>query len=154
MAPEEIRRKYGMPETSNGRPVDGHLLNSNGQTIRCKLPSDIDDLHRRPVKYEHNVWELKSTQKEGLKRLAEAIRVKPSDCRYTWEIKGHTDMTGTREYNCWLSQKRSGAVKDVLVPLLGGFDIVAKGMCWDYPEVKTERGVSEPANRRVAMLLL
>jgi outer membrane protein OmpA-like peptidoglycan-associated protein len=67
---------------------------------------------------------------------------------------GHTDRSGTNQYNEALSQRRSVSVKDELVRLgvpANSITTVAKGE--SDPLVQTRDGVREPQNRRVEIVL-
>jgi outer membrane protein OmpA-like peptidoglycan-associated protein len=66
------------------------------------------------------------------------------------EISGHTDRTGTDEYNLALSIKRAEAVKALLVKFGAAPDrLVTVGRGEVYLLVPTRDGVAEPPNRRV-----
>lgn len=70
-------------------------------------------------------------------------------------VEGHSDKTGTAEYNLWLSEKRAVSVKKYMVSL--GIDsnrIKASGLGDTKPiaDNKTKEGRSE--NRRVEVTLL
>lgn len=69
-------------------------------------------------------------------------------------IVGHTDTSGTPEYNRALSQRRADAVADALVRR--GVDRSDLTTAWrgqDDPAVATGDGVREAANRRVVIAL-
>lgn len=71
------------------------------------------------------------------------------------EVTGHTDRSGSRQYNMVLSQKRAQSVMERLVAQgipRGDIAVFAKGE--DQPLIPTGDGVREAQNRRVEIILL
>jgi outer membrane protein OmpA-like peptidoglycan-associated protein len=66
--------------------------------------------------YEYNSYELRPEAQEQLRKLGELIRRNP---KATFSIEGHTDSTGTPEYNQVLSERRADSVKLWLVQFMG-----------------------------------
>lgn len=62
--------------------------------------------------FEHDQDELRGAAIETLKKLAQLIALYPNA---TFVISGHTDWTGTAEYNQRLSERRAESVKSWLV---------------------------------------
>jgi flagellar motor protein MotB len=62
--------------------------------------------------YEHDSADLKPAAITALQKLGELIKRNPSA---TFVIEGHTDATGSDEYNLDLSKRRAESVKDWLV---------------------------------------
>lgn len=62
--------------------------------------------------FEHDKSELLSEAIDTLQKLAELVQRNP---KATFSIEGHTDATGTPEYNQRLSERRADAVKAWLV---------------------------------------
>ena len=70
------------------------------------------------------------------------------------QLTGHTDLTGSGEYNQKLSVRRAEAVKAALVKLgLDASEINVQGKGKSDPLVPTKDGVRQPQNRRVEILL-
>lgn len=69
-------------------------------------------------------------------------------------VIGHTDFTGTDQYNDMLSLQRAGRVKDLLVRRgIPAKMIQTAGRGKRDPLVKTSRDVVEPKNRRVEIIV-
>lgn len=69
-------------------------------------------------------------------------------------VVGHTDTTGTREYNCNLGMERALLVKKMLVALgIDPANIEATSHGEGNPLVRTADEVSEPRNRRVEVVV-
>jgi outer membrane protein OmpA-like peptidoglycan-associated protein len=62
--------------------------------------------------FEHDKADLAASAVVDLEKLAQLIAKYPNA---TFIISGHTDWTGTPEYNQALSERRAGAVKEWLV---------------------------------------
>ncbi len=66
------------------------------------------------------------------------------------QVLGHTDRTGTREYNQRLSQERANSVGSYMISRgLMPERLIVQGYGEDRPVVPTADGVAERANRRV-----
>lgn len=69
-------------------------------------------------------------------------------------IEGHTDNTGTREYNEQLSLRRAAAVGQVLVAAgFGATDVEAKGLGVSRPIADNSMATGRAENRRVAIVV-
>ncbi len=64
------------------------------------------------VFFETNSYRLKPESYPELRRLAQFLKENPD---IAVEISGHTDNTGSAQYNLQLSQKRANAVRDFLI---------------------------------------
>ncbi len=70
------------------------------------------------------------------------------------EVIGHTDTTGSAEYNLELSQRRAERVADELIRQgIPATDIATIGRGEEDLLVPTADGVNEPANRRVEIIV-
>ncbi len=70
------------------------------------------------------------------------------------EVNGYTDLSGTAAYNQKLSVRRAEAVAAELVrDGVARSEIVARGFGESNPLVPTAKGVREPQNRRVEIIL-
>ena len=71
-----------------------------------------------------------------------------------FEIIGHTDTSGTKEYNLILSKLRANSVKQFLLKKgLSAFNISTFYYGETKPKIKTNDGVKELQNRRVEIYL-
>ena len=67
-------------------------------------------------------------------------------------VEGHSDSTGSDDYNQALSERRAGAVRNEMVRLgLPGGQIMTVGRSFNDPLVPTGPGVREPQNRRAVI---
>jgi outer membrane protein OmpA-like peptidoglycan-associated protein len=72
----------------------------------------------------------------------------------TIEVNGYTDLSGTAKYNMGLSIRRADAVKAELIrDGVASNEIEAQGFGEEHPLVPTAKGVREPQNRRVEIIL-
>jgi len=70
-------------------------------------------------------------------------------------VEGHSDKTGTAEYNLWLSEKRAVSVKAELVNLgINGNRIKTAGLGDTHPVADNKTKEGRLANRRVEVTLL
>ena len=85
-------------------------------------------------------------------RLADALRQMPDR---NILIEGHTDSTGSADYNLDLSQRRAGAVEGLLI--VQGVDptrIVTRGYGEAYPVATNDTSAGRQQNRRVEVVIL
>jgi outer membrane protein OmpA-like peptidoglycan-associated protein len=70
------------------------------------------------------------------------------------EVNGYTDLSGTAKYNMGLSIRRANAVKAELIrDGVAASEIYTQGFGESHPLVPTAKGVREPQNRRVEIIL-
>jgi outer membrane protein OmpA-like peptidoglycan-associated protein len=103
------------------------------------------------VLFDTNKYTLKEGARESLARIAGIILAYP-DLRL--EVEGHTDSTGTEEYNQVLSEKRAGTVRDYLVDK--GVDIntvIARGLGESDPVASNDTAAGRKLNRRVELIV-
>lgn len=90
---------------------------------------------------------------EAAKVLEEAATNAHKDNVIRLTVTGHTDRSGSDEYNQRLSQKRADAVKKALSKLgVTDKEVVTLAKGENDPLVATEDGVREPQNRRVEIV--
>lgn len=105
--------------------------------------------------FEYNSAELRTEAVEDLRKLGELIKRNPKS---TFVISGHTDHTGTREYNLRLSQQRADSVRDWLVANFGidpqRITTIGKADDEAFPDLGPDKSVDEQApNRRVEIVI-
>jgi outer membrane protein OmpA-like peptidoglycan-associated protein len=106
---------------------------------------------REGIQFATNSAELSETSKTNLKDLAETLK-KYDDTNIL--IEGHTDVTGTREYNMVLSEKRAESVADYLKDIgVAGKRINTEGYGPDQPVGDNESDYGRQQNRRVEVAI-
>jgi outer membrane protein OmpA-like peptidoglycan-associated protein len=103
------------------------------------------------VLFETDRAELKPGATRSLDQLAEALR---SDGRGSVAIEGHTDSTGSRNYNVELSLRRAQSVQAYLVSHgVSTSRITVRGMGPDFPVADNTSTSGRLQNRRVEVIV-
>ena len=106
---------------------------------------------REGIQFALNSAELSETSKTNLTDLAETLK-KYDDTNIL--IEGHTDITGTREYNMTLSDKRAESVADFLNDLgVAGKRVTTAGYGPDQPVADNDSEYGRQQNRRVEVAI-
>jgi len=106
---------------------------------------------REGIQFALNSAELSQSSKTNLTDLAETLK-KYDDTNIL--IEGHTDITGTREYNMTLSDKRAQSVADFLKSLdVQGKRITTEGYGPDQPVGDNDTDYGRQQNRRVEVAI-
>ena len=106
---------------------------------------------RDGIQFALNSAELSETSRTNLGELAETLK-KYDDTNIL--IEGHTDITGTREYNMTLSDKRADSVADYLKDLgVAGKRITTEGYGPDQPVAENDSDYGRQQNRRVEVAI-
>lgn len=95
---------------------------------------------------------LTDRAKEELDKLLVVLN---NDGVNTLIVKGHTDATGTEEYNQWLSERRAESVKNYLVA--NGFSkggITTEGYGQSQPIAPNNTTEGRQKNRRVELVIV
>jgi flagellar motor protein MotB len=103
--------------------------------------------------FAHDQWELPAEAVVTLHKLGELVQRNP---KATFSIEGHTDATGTAEYNQRLSERRAEAVKAWLVANLriAPERIQTVGLGSSQLIVPAEKSIEEQQpNRRVEIVI-
>ena len=101
------------------------------------------------VNFEFDSARLTGESYESLDRVARSLKEWPE---VRVEIGGHTDDTGTDEYNMELSQRRADAVRDYLMSKgINGSRLVAKGYGKTDPINRSGTEEGRAQNRRVEL---
>ncbi|MGA9333098.1 MAG: OmpA family protein [Rudaea sp.] len=140
---------------------NAEMAQADAQAVRSEnasLRADLADLQARQtqqgyvvtlgdVLFEVDRAELKPGATRVLDKLARALMDDPNS---TVEIDGHTDSTGSREYNIDLSLRRASSVKDYLVAHgIEAARISVQGLGPDYPVASNDTAAGRQQNRRV-----
>jgi outer membrane protein OmpA-like peptidoglycan-associated protein len=103
------------------------------------------------VLFDTGKSDLRSGAREALAKLSGIVLNYPS-LRLT--IEGHTDSTGTAEFNQTLSEKRAGSVRDYLVGQgLDSGTLSAQGFGMDRPVGDNKTSEGRQKNRRVEIIV-
>ena len=106
---------------------------------------------REGIQFALNSAELSETSKANLTELAETLK-KYEDTNIL--IEGHTDITGTREYNMALSDERAESVADFLKDLgVAGKRMNTEGYGPDQPVADNDSEYGRQQNRRVEVAI-
>jgi outer membrane protein OmpA-like peptidoglycan-associated protein len=105
------------------------------------------------IEFQRNSYELTESAENVLNRLGGAM-ASPQLSKHEFMVEGHTDATGSREYNQELSEKRAMTVKNYLVNVFGiessRLKEVGRGQSALLDGANPESGV----NRRVQIINL
>ncbi len=72
----------------------------------------------------------------------------------TLTVSGHTDLTGTADYNMELSKRRAMAVSEALIDAgVASAAVKAEAFGQTLPVIITADGVAEAGNRRVEIVI-
>jgi len=133
------------PNTPKGTKVDSH---------GCPMKVQLFNETRKKVRLEGVNFELESDRlthesHEILDRVADALHDRP-DLKV--EVAGHTDNTGTPDYNRDLSQRRAESVRNYLISKgIDGSRLTAKGYGETEPETTNDTPEGRAQNRRVEL---
>jgi outer membrane protein OmpA-like peptidoglycan-associated protein len=106
---------------------------------------------REGIQFALNSSELSETSKTNLTDLAETLQ-KYKDTNIL--IEGHTDVTGTREHNMTLSEKRAQSVSNFLESIgVANKRITTEGYGPDQPVADNESDYGRQQNRRVEVAI-
>jgi len=84
---------------------------ADGSSISGQLSDPNSPLSIRTIYFEHDSAQIDSQGQSALNAHAEFLSLNP---KQQLVIEGHTDETGTRDYNLSLGERRSNAVADFL----------------------------------------
>ena len=137
----KLRQAYYYVDGMNIMPAEGvdfNLILNGDNVVLTKLLFDLGKATIKPESYEQldrfSEWLLRH----------ETIGV---------SIDGHTDKSGSDEFNLTLSKQRADAVKTYLVDKgVDGSKLFTRGF-GDTQPVDTSRLENNPKNRRVELLL-
>jgi outer membrane protein OmpA-like peptidoglycan-associated protein/tetratricopeptide (TPR) repeat protein len=106
----------------------------------------------RNVFFAYNSYELQERSEIELNRVLELMNENPS---LVVEISGHTDNTGTPEYNQGLSERRAGSVKNYLIENgISSIRMTAVGYGLTKPIASNETEEGRAENRRTELKIL
>jgi OOP family OmpA-OmpF porin len=101
---------------------------------------------------ELNSAELTVESRPILTRVAENLKKYP---RLRVELQGHTDSSGSDEYNLKLSERRANAVREYLISQgVSSQQLLARGYGETQPIADNSTAEGRAQNRRVVMKVL
>ena len=140
---EELQRQLGAPVKTRGLGVTrslGGTQSFNSNAGRASLGA---------IQFEYNSTELTNTGKKQVEELAKAIKALGSE---SFQIVGHTDASGSEEYNMTLSEKRAKAVAAYLTGQHGIESERINSLGKGESELTDEDDPNSPSNRRVEVV--
>lgn len=126
---------------------------SSTKTIADKIVAKPTKPLRLDVKFELNKAKIQRNYKGEIDDLGQALK-ENKDIRV--EIQGHTDTTGSKDFNNQLSSSRAKAVKEYLMSKfkIESGRLEAKGFGPSQPQVSNETRTGREQNRRVDIKVL
>ncbi|MGB9907786.1 MAG: OmpA family protein [Candidatus Saccharicenans sp.] len=121
------------------RDLEGAKVERIGEGIKITFDSGL--------LFDVDKYDLRPASQENLKRLATILNKYPDT---NIIIEGHTDSTGTREYNLTLSERRAKAVANFLAQLdVQSSRFTVQGYGPDQPLASNDTPEGRQQNRRV-----
>jgi len=115
-----------------------------GDNIRLIMPGNIT--------FETDSYNLRSSFYSVLNSVGQVLS-KYADT--TLRVSGHTDNTGSRQYNQTLSERRAGSVADYLATReVDRARMLVEGMGFDQPIADNGSAAGRAQNRRVELYIL
>ena len=103
------------------------------------------------VLFDFNKYTLKPEARERLARISGIVLAYPD---LKLEVEGHTDSTGSHEFNQRLSEKRAASVRDYLVDAnVPVNNVMARGLAETDPVADNKTAAGRKLNRRVEMIV-
>ncbi|MBV9480631.1 MAG: OmpA family protein [Acidobacteria bacterium] len=103
------------------------------------------------VLFDTSQYSLKPAARERLARIAGIVTAYPE---LMFEIEGHTDSTGSDQFNQSLSEKRAASVRDYLLDAgVSVNNVVARGFGKSRPIAPNATSEGRKLNRRVEMIV-
>jgi len=114
--PQEVMQILDNVEGSQIRTRSIRLLKDEPSALGAGAAASPSALSL-PVQFEFDSTTISVAAREQLDALAEGIKLLPPQRLVL--IEGHTDASGSDDYNQWLSLRRAAAVKRYLVQMHG-----------------------------------
>jgi OmpA-OmpF porin, OOP family len=141
----------GVPDSRDNCPDTPrtYAVDNNGCPIAVEEVARVELL----VNFDFDRSEVKPQYFSEIQEVADFIEDYPD---LVVELEGHTDATGTNEYNQGLSERRANAVRDVLIDR---FDVQASrvsaaGFGETQPVATNETSAGRAENRRVITVII
>lgn len=130
--------KDACPGTEAGAKVDER---------GCKIEPKEEVVVDMRLNFDVDKYQIKPEMVSEIAKVAEFLRQYPD---VNAQIQGHTDSTGSNQYNQGLSERRAGAVKDYLINNFGidGSRLSAVGYGEERPIADNSTAEGRALNRR------
>ncbi|GAA4359173.1 OmpA family protein [Kangiella marina] len=114
----------------------------------CKIEPKEDVVVDMRLNFDVDKYQIKPEMVSEIAKVAEFLRQYPG---VNAQIQGHTDSTGSNQYNQGLSERRAGAVKDYLINNFGidGSRLTSIGYGEERPIADNSTADGRALNRRV-----
>jgi len=109
--PQQVRQILSADAPARGRTRSIRLLDGDAAAATADAPAPASALSL-PVQFEFDSTAILPEAREQLDAVAEGIKLLPPGRQVV--IEGHTDATGSEDYNQQLSRRRAAAVKAYL----------------------------------------
>jgi outer membrane protein OmpA-like peptidoglycan-associated protein len=127
------------------------LLNQLNQVLETKDTDRGLVVSMPDVLFDSGQYSLKPAARERLARIAGIVTAYPE---LMFEVEGHTDSTGSDDYNQVLSEKRAATVRDYMVNAGVSINsVVARGYGSTRPVAENTSSAGRKLNRRVEMIV-
>lgn len=144
---KQMQIKDGAVVIYNGKTVEGSQSDNLTQTDRGLMMTFESD-----VLFPTNSSYLTEQAKQDLLQFVETVANYPNA---NIQVDGHTDATGTAEYNKWLSDKRANSVKEFLANSgISASRISTAGYGLEKPIATNKTKEGRQQNRRVEITIL
>ncbi|MBN9299584.1 MAG: OmpA family protein [Filimonas sp.] len=139
--------------------VIGHKMDKQAEEIKTQVPdAKVERVEEgivvefnSAVLFQLNKFDLNDGAKQNLNSLITILNKYPDT---NLEVDGHTDSTGTAEYNQTLSEKRAGAVAGYLFTNgIASARVTTKGFGKNFPKYPNSTPEGRAQNRRVEFLI-
>ena len=131
------------------RELEENLNNENNITVET-VPEGLV-LRLGEILFDTDSFTLKSESKETIDNIIEAIKKTYPDREII--VRGHTDNTGSEEYNKNLSERRAKTVADYILPNLNHDKLSYSGFGDKEPIAPNDTAEGRSKNRRVDIII-
>ena len=136
-------------EDRDRRELEENLNNDNNITVET-VPEGLV-LRLGEILFDTDSFTLKSESKETIDNIIEAIKKTYPDREII--VQGHTDNTGSGEYNKTLSERRAKTVADYILPNLNHDKLSYSGFGDKEPIAPNDTEEGRSRNRRVDIII-
>ena len=136
-------------EDRDRRELEENLNNDNNITVET-VPEGLV-LRLGEILFDTDSFTLKSESKETIDNIIEAIKKTYPDREII--VQGHTDNTGSEQYNKTLSERRAKTVADYILPNLNHDKLSYSGFGDKEPIAPNDTEEGRSRNRRVDIII-